>query len=252
MDETLKLKWTRLVEWVLRSTDQIDTRALYPATIISSDGNRASVKPDDPRLGLQLSNKPVRRPDGFTAIPAPGMRCLIGWDGYREDGCFILLGFDGNGTVSSITLDSTNSITQNASNSITLDSPLTTATHDLASEHELGITPAVPLQVTGTSPVIENAVVTGDDTSFELTFDIADMQTLTRGGLIATVTLSRPFLSVPRGTATAQSLVWGSSAAAFVVKGSSVQQLLVYWMGNTSLPGPMTGLIITVFVRGSV
>lgn len=103
-DETMWLKWSRLVERVLRSTDAIDCRALYPATVISSDGNRATVKPDDERLGLQLSNKPVRRPDGFTAVPAPGMRCLIGWDGYREEGCFVLLGFDGSGTASSIGL----------------------------------------------------------------------------------------------------------------------------------------------------
>lgn len=103
-EETLRTKWTRLVEWVLRSTDQIDTRALYPATVQRSDGNRADVKPDDERLGLQLSNRPVRRPDGFTAVPRPGMRCLIGWDGYREDQSFVLLGYDGNGGIISADL----------------------------------------------------------------------------------------------------------------------------------------------------
>jgi len=242
-DETLRLKWTRLVEWVLRSTDQIDLRALYPATVVSSDGNRATVKPDDERLGLQLSNKPVRRPDGFTAVPRPGMRCLIGWDGYREDCCFVLLGFDGNGAANTITLK--------AVNSITLDTPATTATHNLASEHELGIS-AGTIQVEAATPVIENTVIAGDDTSFDLTFDIADKQTLAKGGLIATVTLGRAFATAPRAVASAQTTIWGASGTGFAVRAVGTQQLLIFWTGNAAIPGPLTGLVVTVFVRGSV
>ncbi len=232
-DETLRLKWTRLVEWVLRSTDQIDCRALYPATIIESDGNRATVKPDDERLGLQLSNKPVRRPDGYSAVPKPGMRCLIGWDGYREDQPYILLAFDGNGGV----------------DSITLDAPITTATHDLASEHELGI--ASTLQVVGTLPMVTGAVVSGDDASFDLTFNVANAQVVTPGGLIATVTLGRAFSSAPRATATAKSFAWGS-AASFAARGFGNQQIQVYWTGATPLVGPLSNLAVTVFVRGTV
>lgn len=231
-DETLRLKWTRLVEWVLRSTDQVDTRALYPATVLKSDGNRADVKPDDERLGLQLTGKPVRRPDGYTAVPRPGMRCMIGWDGYREDGMFVLLGYDGNSSV----------------DSITLDAPVVTATHDLASEHELGA-PST-LQVVAATPFVVNATVAGDDTSFDLTFGVADTQTLVQGGLIATVTLGRTFASAPRAVASAKSTSWGT-AASFAVSNSGNRQLRIYWVGSASLVGPLSNLSVTVFVRGS-
>ncbi len=233
-EETLRLKWTRLVEWVLRSTDQIDTRAFYPATVIKSDGNRADVKPDDERLGLQLSNKPVRRPDGYTAVPKPGMRCLIGWDGYREDGCFILLGFDGNGSV----------------DSITLDAPIVTATHDLASQHELGISST--LLALGQLPAVTSVAISGDDASFDLVFTVANGQLVAAGGVIATVTLGRAFSSAPRAVASAKSGNWGASAACFQVDSIGNQQLQISWVGNASLAGPKSGLAVTVFVRGSV
>ena len=233
-EETLRLKWQRLVEQVLRSTNSIDTRALYPATVISSDGNRASVKPDDERLGLQLSNKPVRRPDGYTAVPKPGMRCLIGWDGYREDGCFILLGFDGNGSV----------------DSITLDAPIVTATHDLASQHELGISST--LLALGQLPAVTSVAISGDDASFDLVFTVANGQLVAAGGVIATVTLGRAFSSAPRAVASAKSGNWGASAACFQVDSIGNQQLQISWVGNASLVGPKSGLAVTVFVRGSV
>ncbi len=233
-DETLRLKWTRLVEWVLRSTDQIDCRALYPATIIKSDGNRATVKPDDERLGLQLSNKPIRRPDGFTAVPQPGMRCMIGWDGYREDCCFILLGFDGNGAV----------------DSITLDSPIVTATKDLASQHELGKS-AGTLIAFPNAPKVPAAVATGDDTAFSLAFGIANGQTLAPGDKIASVILGRAFAGTIRAVACAELWVFPAAAAAFRVVAGGTQILDIYYQGIIPIPGPLLGFQLTVFVRGS-
>lgn len=233
-EETLRTKWTRLVEWVLRSTDQIDTRALYPATVQKSDGNRADVKPDDERLGLQLSNRPVRRPDGFTAVPKPGMRCLIGWDGYREDQSFILLGFDGTGSV----------------DSITLDSPITTATHDLASEHELGKAGTVPLQALMLGPATLNSI-TGDDTSFDLNFQIPNPSKLVPGQNIAIVTLSRAFGSAIRAVITAQGGAWAAAGAVgFTYTPIGVQQLLIAYQGQNPINGTVN-LVLTCFVRGA-
>lgn len=232
-DETLRTKWTRLVEWVLRSTDQIDTRALYPATIQKSDGNRADVKPDDERLGLQLSNRPVRRPDGFTAVPKPGMRCLIGWDGYMEDQSFILLGFDGNGAV----------------DSITLDSPITTATHDLASEHEMGKS-AGELQATMLSSTTLNSI-TGDDTSFTLDFRVPNMATLAPGQPIAQVMFGRAFNSPVRVVITGQGSWSTAGAVGFTYTIIGSQQVVISYQGQNPING-VADLKLTCFVRGSI
>jgi len=106
--DSLKKSLFELVLQAIRSSDEIDYRAFYAATVVSSDGNTATVLPDDMRLrpnGGPLTNRPVRRPNGWTSIPAANVRCMIGWDGGREDRSFVLLGWDGNGSSTSTTID---------------------------------------------------------------------------------------------------------------------------------------------------
>ena len=106
--DSLKKSLFELVLQAIRSSDEIDYRAFYAATVVSSDGNTATVLPDDMRLrpnGGPLTNRPVRRPNGWTSIPAANVRCMIGWDGGREDRSFVLLGWDGNGSSATTTID---------------------------------------------------------------------------------------------------------------------------------------------------
>lgn len=63
-----------------RSTD-IDFRALYGGVVLFRDGDKVTVRPDDERLGASLVCQ-LRRPDGYSSVPASGAQCLIGWDGY--------------------------------------------------------------------------------------------------------------------------------------------------------------------------
>ena len=67
--------------FMARATD-IDYRALYGATVLFVEGNRATVRPDDMRLGDSLVCT-LRRPDGYSSVPASGTACFIGWDGYN-------------------------------------------------------------------------------------------------------------------------------------------------------------------------
>lgn len=76
----------------------IDLHALYPAKILTGDGNKVSVEPDDKvRLGASLSNRPIKRPDGWTSKPVKGMRCYIGWEGGQADKPFVLMGWSAEG-----------------------------------------------------------------------------------------------------------------------------------------------------------
>lgn len=82
----------RIVTGVLRRDKSVDFRALYGATIIFSDGDKATVKPDLSELGPSLSDCRVRRPDGYKALPLPGTACLVGWEGGDPSKRYVLLG----------------------------------------------------------------------------------------------------------------------------------------------------------------
>lgn len=70
---------SKVVAGVLRRSKAIDFGALYGGTVLFSDGDRATVQPDDERLGPTLAQCRVRRPDGMTTYPVAegGVRCLI-------------------------------------------------------------------------------------------------------------------------------------------------------------------------------
>lgn len=95
---------SKVVAGVLRRSRAIDFGALYGGTVLFSDGDRATVQPDDERLGPTLAHCRVRRPDGMTTLPLSdgGVRCLIGWEGGDPSKRYCLVGWDGSGTVSQV------------------------------------------------------------------------------------------------------------------------------------------------------
>lgn len=50
-------------------------------SIVFKDSGKVTVRPDDSRLGDSLVCT-LRRPEGYSTVPAAGAACLIGWDGY--------------------------------------------------------------------------------------------------------------------------------------------------------------------------
>jgi hypothetical protein len=95
---------SQVIAGVLRRSKVIDFGALYGGTVLFSDGDRATVQPDDERLGPTLAQCRVRRPDGMTTYPVAegGVRCLIGWEGGDPSKRYCLVGWDGSGTVSQV------------------------------------------------------------------------------------------------------------------------------------------------------
>lgn len=102
----------KVVSGVIRRSKAIDFKALYGGVVLFSDGDRATVQPDDERLGQTLAQCRVRRPDGMTVLPLAdsGVRCLIGWEGGDPEKRYCLVGFDGTGTTTDIKLNASTQI----------------------------------------------------------------------------------------------------------------------------------------------
>lgn len=98
----------KIVKAILARTDDIDYRALYGGTVLFAEGAssvevdgsvkftgaaKVTVRPDDSRLGDSLVCT-LRRPEGYSALPAPGVACLIGWDGYDPSSRFAVMAAD--------------------------------------------------------------------------------------------------------------------------------------------------------------
>lgn len=83
----------KIVSAILARSTDIDYRALYGGTVLFAEGDKAevqadgsilytsgtkvTVRPDDSRLGDSLVCT-LRRPEGYSTVPAPGAQCLIG------------------------------------------------------------------------------------------------------------------------------------------------------------------------------
>lgn len=102
----------KVVSGVIRRSKAIDFKALYGGVVLFSDGDRATVQPDDERLGQTLAQCRVRRPDGMTVLPLAdsGTRCLIGWEGGDPEKRYCLVGFDGTGTTTDIKFNASTQI----------------------------------------------------------------------------------------------------------------------------------------------
>lgn len=101
----------------------------------------------------------------------------------------------------------------------------------------------------GVAPKTINATATGNGVSFDLTFDVANSQTLTAGDKIGTVSLARNYASAPRCVAGLGAGSWPADAAVSA-RATSGGTIDVYYRGATPIAGPVTGLEATVIFVG--
>jgi phage gp45-like len=121
-----------------------------------------------------------------------------------------------------------------------------TVGRDFRTGHELGSGDGSLSVAPG--PSATGCIATGDDTSFELQFDVPNMATLAAGTSIATVYFARAFASAPRAVVSANSGGWPAGVA-FAYSASTTDVTITY-MGMNPITGPSAGLTLTVFVRG--
>ena len=114
--DSLRRDIAKVVLGFLRESTDIDYRALYGGQILLSDGEFATVQPDDARFGQTLSDCRVRRGDGVTAslVSDSGVRCLFGWEGGDPSKRYCLTAFDGTGSVQDLSVQANRQIDINA------------------------------------------------------------------------------------------------------------------------------------------
>ena len=114
--DSLRRDIAKVVLGFLRESTDIDYRALYGGQILFSDGEFATVQPDDSRFGQTLSDCRVRRGDGVTASLGSdsGVRCLFGWEGGDPSKRYCLTAFDGTGSVQDLSVQANRQIDINA------------------------------------------------------------------------------------------------------------------------------------------
>jgi hypothetical protein len=114
--DSLRRDIAKVVLGFLRESTDIDYRALYGGQILFSDGEFATVQPDDARFGQTLSDCRVRRGDGVTAslVSDSGVRCLFGWEGGDPSKRYCLTAFDGTGSVRDLSVQANRQIDINA------------------------------------------------------------------------------------------------------------------------------------------
>ena len=114
--DSLRRDIAKVVLGFLRESTDIDYRALYGGQILFSDGEFATVQPDDSRFGQTLSDCRVRRGDGVTAslVSDSGVRCLFGWEGGDPSKRYCLTAFDGTGPVQDLSVQANRQIDTNA------------------------------------------------------------------------------------------------------------------------------------------
>lgn len=114
--DSLRRDIAKVVLGFLRESTDIDYRALYGGQILYTDGEFATVQPDDARFGQTLSDCRVRRGDGVTAslVSDSGVRCLFGWEGGDPSKRYCLTAFDGTGSVQDLSVQANRQIDINA------------------------------------------------------------------------------------------------------------------------------------------
>lgn len=124
-----------------------------------------------------------------------------------------------------------------------------TVARDSKADHVIGSGDAVLTATAAYPSIVLNVSATGDDTSFDLNFDVANGNTLLGGMDIATVNFRRAFASAPRCVVSLVNSSWptGSALGYSCTDGNGV---LVRYQGSTSIAGPVTGLKCTVMIRG--
>lgn len=109
----------KIVHSILATSTEIDYRALYGGTVLFAEGESAqvqpdgsivfkdsskvTVRPDDSRLGDSLVCT-LRRPEGYSTVPAAGAACLIGWDAYDPSERFAVMAADSGAAAQALQL----------------------------------------------------------------------------------------------------------------------------------------------------
>lgn len=244
----------KIVQRVLNEITYVDYRALYPARVIRWENSginpsgTVDVVFDDASLFADGKSRLVSKTGipvlpttpGLAFRPTPGTRCLVGWQGADERFPYAT-GWLGQGGV--------DAVQHSFADTYTFDGTLVDVVGDLKSEHELGRS-AGALSVLGNPPAVVNASVDGDDTVFDVTFDVADMQTLTSGSVISIVTLAKDFATAPRCAIGIVDAPWPSGAVV-TYSSAAPRELRFLYRGITAISGPITGLKFTAVVRGN-
>lgn len=108
-----------IVHSILATSTEIDYRALYGGTVLFAQGedatvqpdgsiaftdsSKVTVRPDDSRLGDSLVCT-LRRPEGYSTVPAAGAACLIGWDGYDPSERYAVMAADSGAAAQALQL----------------------------------------------------------------------------------------------------------------------------------------------------
>lgn len=150
--DSLRRDIAKVVLGFLRESTDIDYRALYGGQILFSDGEFATVQPDDARFGQTLSDCRVRRGDGVTAslVSDSGVRCLFGWEGGDPSKRYCLTAFDGTGSVQDLSVQANRQIDINAGTTANLTAGTTVNLGDAVG----GQTLANQAMVTATATVL--------------------------------------------------------------------------------------------------
>jgi len=150
--DSLRRDIAKVVLGFLRESTDIDYRALYGGQILFSDGEFATVQPDDARFGQTLSDCRVRRGDGVTAslVSDSGVRCLFGWEGGDPSKRYCLTAFDGTGSVRDLSVQANRQIDINAGTTANLTAGTTVNLGDAVG----GQTLANQAMVTATATIL--------------------------------------------------------------------------------------------------
>lgn len=120
----------KIVHSILATSTEIDYRALYGGTVLFAEGESAqvqpdgsivfrdfskvTVRPDDQRLGDSLVCT-LRRPEGYSTVPAAGAACFIGWDGYDPSERFAVMAADSGAAAQALQLQAVSAMKLQAS-----------------------------------------------------------------------------------------------------------------------------------------
>lgn len=241
--------WQKIQARCAASMTEFDFGLLYPARVV--EWEESGINPSG-LVGVVFISEPaatkIRSKKGVPVLPpVPGQRyeplvgsqVLVGWQGGDERYPYATgwLGLGGADTVAHA-----------FETSYTFEGPLVIA-EDLRSEHELGHSSG-SITATGFAPVVVNAVASGSDSEFDLTFDVANSQTLAAGVKIADITLARDYPQAPKCVVSLVDGTWGAGAVVTYLN-SGLKSFALIYQGVSTIAGPQTGIKLTVFVRAT-
>jgi len=234
MDELFE-SIAKVQESIDRRSTSVNYRALYPATIIFTDGELATVEAQLGATMMTLSDCKVRREAGLKNEATEGSPCFVGWEGGDPARRFVLVGSFGGTSVK---------WTISASGSVVFDAPETNAKHDLVSEHEVGQSAGPLGLVPGVNVNPATSSAKGDDAAFDLELQPVD-NTKPMGPLLAIVTFGRAFGSTPKAVLQVKDFITAPTSAYDVKYSTTPISISI----TGTFPNPTGKTVITAFIR---